>query len=202
MNSMSWQALTGVVEWWADEGLRDIGRMRFHRDKGHNLRDGPPEPRGTIALERHAFVARRSPWRLAQVSLEEDYPYGHEETSCPVVAWADDAVVALRGQPATQVQLRPNETLGDNGLRSMLEPEPLEEVLPRPWPTEIQLGGNVLEPDLVILPAFISLGADHYEATYEPDLDVLTSWNAYMDGGLAQRIALTSLTAIKMPTGL
>jgi hypothetical protein len=167
---MSWQVLTGVVEWCADEGLRDIGRMRFHRASGHDIRTGPPEPRGTVALQRRAFVARRSPWRLAQVSLDEHYPYERDGSSFPVVAWADDAVVALSGQPAKQIQLGPTDTLGDNGLRSMLEPEPLEQVFSRPWPIEIRLGGDLLERDMLILPAFISLGADHYEATYEPEL--------------------------------
>jgi hypothetical protein len=199
---MSWQVLTGVIEWWADEGLRDKGRMRFHRDKGHDLRAGPPEPRGTITFERHAFVARRIPWRLARVSLEEHYPYERDESSCPVVAWADDAVVALSGQPAKPILLGPNETLGDLGLRQMLEPEQLEQLTSRPWPVQMRLDGDVLEPDMLILPAFISLGADHYEATYDPELDVLTSWKAYIDRELAQRTTLTTLTAIKMPTGL
>ena len=116
------------------------------------------------------------------------------------MAWADDAVVALGGQPAKQIQLGPTETFGDNGLRSMCEPEPLEEMLSRPWPIEIRLDGDLLERDMFIVPAFISLAADHYEATYDPELDVLTSWKAFIDGEMAQRITLTSLTAIQMPT--
>jgi hypothetical protein len=31
---MAWQTLAGVVEWWADEGLRDLGRQRFHQGQG------------------------------------------------------------------------------------------------------------------------------------------------------------------------
>ena len=58
--------------------------------------------------------------------MEERYPYERDESSFPVVAWADDAVVALGGQPAKPIPLGPNETLGDLGLRQMLEPEQLD----------------------------------------------------------------------------
>jgi hypothetical protein len=195
---MSWQVQTGVIEWWSDEGLRDVGRNRYHQAVGHNVRSGSSAI-GTLAFQRRAFVAHRSPWRLAQVSLEEDYTYANDEDSVPVVAWADDAVVALRGTPATPFPLGPNTTLGNLGLRQMLEPEPLEQLTPRPWPIEMRLDGCLLERDMFILGAFISLGTHHYEATYEPELDVLTSWKAYIDGELAQRITLTFLTSIELP---
>jgi hypothetical protein len=44
---MTWHVLTGVVEWWADEGLRDIGRRRFHEARGTTVSADASSP-GTI----------------------------------------------------------------------------------------------------------------------------------------------------------
>jgi hypothetical protein len=103
---MGWEVLTGVIEWWADEGLRDIGRRRFHRARA-KVSDEPGLPCGSIDVTRHAFVVRRTPWRLAQVSLESTDPRE------PGTAWrtSDDdlspaVVVGRRGHSGAQGQPR------------------------------------------------------------------------------------------------
>lgn len=64
-------ALTGVVEWWADEGLRDLGRRRFHQRRrasltgrptldSHTRKDASSRPPGSLVSGRF----RHSPkWR-------------------------------------------------------------------------------------------------------------------------------------------
>ena len=201
---MTWEVLTGVIEWWADEGLRDIGRRRFHQAKGkHVSADGLP--RGSIDATRHAFVVRRAPWRLAQVSLDVTGTgeggqawRPADETPRVVVSWADDATAVLRGDPATQHVVPTDESWGDSGLRRMLEPGPLEALVPKPWGPLLTVDGELLEHDAFLLPAFVSLAANHYEAAYNDELDVLTAWTAYIDGEPAQRQTLTHLTLLSL----
>jgi hypothetical protein len=159
---MGWEVLTGVIHWWADEGLLDMGRRRFHRARGKTVRGGEALPLGSIHATRHAFAVRRTPWRLAQVSLEPADPAAprpgwqtsaDDELLPAVVAWADDATAVLKGRPVTQH----------------------------------------------VVPEFVSLDADHYEATYDGELDVLTSWTAYIDGKAAQRHTLDHLSDIPLP---
>ncbi len=65
---MAWRVLAGVFDWWADEGIRDIGRERFHRRRGSDVSGTIGSP-GTTDSLRFAFVAQRSPWRLAELYL-------------------------------------------------------------------------------------------------------------------------------------
>lgn len=188
---MSWTVLSGVVEWWADEGLRDVGRRRFHESRGAGSLGGEPLPRGSIDQETAAFVARRAPWRLALVTIHASSPAQAE-----VVSWADDATVVLHGNPASGRVLTPNESWGDLGARRLLCPDPLGQVIARPWPPRFNLAGRLLEQDMSVLPAFLTLGTDHYEVAYDPELDVLTSWTAFIDGEVAARRQLRHLTGV------
>ena len=188
---MPWSLLSGVVEWWADEGLRDVGRRRFHESRGGGRSAGEPLPRGSIDLETAAFVAQRIPWRLALVTVQ-----GSSPAQAEVVAWADDATVVLHGSPASGRVLTPNESWGDLGARRLLCPDPLERVAARPWPRRFDVAGHLLEQDMSVLPEFVSLGTDHYEVTYDPELDVLTSWTAFLDGEVAARQQLRHLTRV------
>jgi hypothetical protein len=203
---MAWEVLTGVIDWWADEGLRDVGRRRFHLAMGKQVGAGLL-PRGSIDASRHAFVVRHHPWRLAQVRLDvadsdADGQTGQLTANAPgvVVSWADDATAVLSGSPASQHVVPANESWGDFGLRSMLEPGPLETVVAKPWGRLVTIDGQLLETDSFILPELVSLTASHYEATYDADLDALTSWTAFIDGEVAHRQSLTQLTVISMPT--
>jgi hypothetical protein len=201
---MTWDVLTGVIDWWADEGLRDVGRHRFHESKGKRVNaDGLP--RGSIDATRHAFVARRKPWRLAQVSLDvTDTGRGGQawrpadETPGVVVSWADDATAVLRGNPAAQHLVPSNESWGDSGLRRMLEPDPLEALVAKPWGPLLTIDGQLLERDTLLPLEFVSLSTEYYEAAYNEELDVLTSWTAFIDGEPAQRQTLTHLTVIPL----
>lgn len=183
---VGWDVLAGIVGWWADEGLRDVGRSRFHRR--HGGPSGPPDPELGEVRVRSVFVARRCPWRLAQIPLE-----GHQPA---VVAWADEATAVLSGKPANQRVLPPGDTWGDNGLGTMLDPSPLEQLLPKPWPPELSLEGSTLEENMFLVPPLVSLSADRYVAAYDDALDVLTAWTAYIEGSVAQRITLTQLATI------
>lgn len=184
---MTWEVLTGVIEWWSDEGIRDLGRFRFHESHGFHP-TGSLFLKGTISIRRSAFVARRRPWRMAQIMLEPT-----EEDDAAVVAWADEATAVLIGQPAS---LSHDRSWGDLGLRRMLEPEPLETFVPRPWEARIEIEGSLLDNDVSILPEFVSLASDRYEATYDSELDILTSWSAFIDDELACRQKLSEVVSV------
>ena len=189
---MTWTVLSGVVEWWADEGLRDAGRRRFHESRGRDRSAEELLPRGSIDQETAAFVARRAPWRLALVTVQA----ASSRAQAEVVSWADDATVVLHGSPASGRVLTANESWGDLGARRLLCPDRLEQVIARPWPPRFDLDGHLLEQDMSVLPELVSLGTDHYEVTYDPKLDVLTSWTAFLDGEVAARQQLRHLTRV------
>ncbi len=187
---MVWNALTGVIEWWADEELRDLGRGRFHQGRGASVTTVEPLPRGAIDRSSAGFVARRVPWRLALLSLDSvsDGPV--------VVAWADDATVVLDGEPAVGRVASSRESWGDLGARGLLFPERLERLVPKPWSDRFEVEGDLLSDQMDVLPEFVSLATDHYKATYDAQLDVLTSWTAFIDGEPAARHSLSQLVAI------
>jgi hypothetical protein len=188
---MPWQALTGVVEWWADEGRRDLGRRRFNEARG-GTPSGQARAPGIIDVVRALFAAQRHPWRLSEVALSTT----NDHVTPAVASWADHATAVLRGTPAQQHAVAADETWGDLGLRTMLDPRALETLLPRPWPAQLHVPGDVLERDLPALPELVSLASDHYEIAYDADLDILTTWAAIIDGEVAQRVSLTHLTVV------
>ncbi len=190
---MSWQALTGVFEWRVDEGLRDVGRRRFHEAGGRPdlVRRGAVQRKALLLAVRWVFVARRHPWRLAVVNLRD------QDTGSPAVtAWADDVTAVLKGVPAAQHVVGPNQSWGNLGLRRMLEPESLTTFVPPPWPPSFRIRGDLLEDDSSAAPEFTSLAVDHYEAGFDPALGVVTAWTAFIDGAVALRQTLAQLTAV------
>lgn len=82
------------------------------------------------------------------------------------------------------------------GAFRLLCPGSLEQFIPRPWSPRFSLTGDVLEADMSVLPEFVTLASDHYEVTYEPELDVLTSWTAFIDGEVAARQQLRHLARL------
>jgi hypothetical protein len=184
-----WHVLTGVCEWWADEGIRDVGRARFHQARRPELSSAKGTPLDTISCRRVVFVARRDPWRLAQVDVA-----GRD--ACRLVAWADNATAVLDGSPAKAQVLGRKVSYGDLGLRRMLHPAPLEAIVPKPWSSQLCIEGQLLERDMSVLPEFVSLGADFYEVAYDEDLDVLTAWTAYIEGAAASRISVSQFADV------
>lgn len=182
---MSWEALAGAVEWWADEGLRDVGRRRFHEARGKPV-SPDAAPLGTVDRVRVAFVAQRLPWRLSEVALGTT----NGDVIPAVASWADAATAVLTGSPAEQHVVGPKESWGDLGLRQMLVPTALEGLVPKPWTAEFRVPGEVLERDVSVLPEFVSLGTDYYEVSYDAGLDILSAWRAVIDGAAVQRLVL------------
>lgn len=193
---MSWEVLAGAVEWWADEGLRDVGRRRFHEARGKGV-SSDAAPLGTVDRVRAVFVAQRRPWRLSEVALDTT----NDEVTPAVASWADEATAVLKGSPARQHVVGPEESWGDLGVRQMLVPTALEVLVPKPWTAEFRVPGEVLERDVSVLPEFVSLGTDHYKVSYDADLDVLTAWTAVIDGAAAQRLVLSQTTSLARATG-
>ena len=190
---MSWQALTGVFEWRVDEGLRDVGRRRFHEAGGlpDLARRGAVQRSALRLAVRWAFVARRHPWRLAVVSLRDQ-----DAGSPAVTAWADEATAVLKGAPAAQHVVGPNQSWGNLGLRRMLQPESLTTFVPPPWPASFRIRGDLLDGGPSVAPEFTSLAVDHYEARFDPALGVVTAWTAFIDGAVALHQTLAQLTAV------
>ncbi|HEV3000942.1 MAG TPA: hypothetical protein VGW75_09420 [Solirubrobacteraceae bacterium] len=185
---MSWQVLVGAAHWWADEGLRELGRQRYGEPRGKRSSDAPAAPT-TIDEVRMVFAAQRRPWRLTAIFVESS-PDG-EATA--IASWADGATAVLAGIPARQRVVGPNETWGDLALRRMLEPRAVEAFVPKPWSAEFRVPGGALDRDLPALPELVTLAADHYEVSYDGDLDVMTRWAAVLDGRIAQRVQLVGL---------
>ena len=205
LQAMSWQIISGVVDWWADEGLRDLGRCR------RALADGRiPNPqriaRGTLDFFRAAFIAQRDPWRLTEVILlEHRDPWRltdgtlleAPESPAPVIAsWADEATAILRGKPAEQHVVAAKESWGDFCVRVMLNPNALSQLVPEPWSDRFELDGPLLEHDPSILPGLFSCSTDRYEITFDPGREILMSWTAIIDGAVAQRVTLSRLTEL------
>jgi hypothetical protein len=148
--------------------------------------------RGTLDIFRAAFIAQREPWRLTEVTLP-DVP----ESTAPVIAsWADEATAVLRGKPAEQHVVAANESWGDLGVRAMLKPDGLRQLVPEPWPERFVVDGPLLEDDPTLLPELFSVSTDRYEVVFDPSREILTSWAAIIDGEVAQRITLSRLTAL------
>jgi len=186
--------VTGVFERRVDEGRLDIGRHRFHKARGHVDLDGCGEerPTGLVLGTQWAFVARRHPWRLAIVSLCD-----RDALSPAVTAWADDATAVLKGVPATQHVVGPNHSIGNLGLRRMLDPESLQAFVPLPWPTSFDVPGHLLDDDVFVAPELTFLAVDHYEAGFDPALGLLTAWRGFIDGEVALSLTLSQLTAVE-----
>lgn len=185
---MAWNVLAGLIEWWADEGLRDEGRRRFAGVRASTM-SSDDAPHGTVHHIRAAFLAQHQPWRLSKVALSTT----SRGTTPAVISWADEATAVLKGSPVERHVVGPDESWGDLGLHQVLDPTELERLVPRPWSAQFRIPGDVLERDISVLPELVSLGTDHYEISYDETLNVLTAWAAVIDGVVVQRLSLREL---------
>jgi hypothetical protein len=188
---MPWQILSGVVDWWAEEGLREVGRGR-RAPKAGTSPHARRIARGTLSVARAAFIAQREPWRLTELTMLDVL----ESTAPAIVSWADAATAVLRGNPAEQHVVAPNESWGDLGVGIMLKPDALHQLVPAPWPERFAVDGPLLEQDPTLLPELLSWSTDRYEVQFDPNREILTSWTAVIDNEVAQRITLSRLTAL------
>lgn len=187
---MSWDNLVGVVDWYADEELRTRGRIGHVADQGKvTSRIGGPTHIDRVRL---LFAARRQPWRLTEVLIED----AGTTLTPQVAAWADDAVAILMGIPARSHVVVQGESWGDFSVRSLLSPSALEAIFAPPWPSRFALPGDLLERDVTAIPDLITRGADQYDVTYNLDLGIITSWSAIIDAETAQRISLVHVTSV------
>jgi hypothetical protein len=180
-----WQLLAGIIEYWADEGLRHIGRLR-----ANGSTEPSAIPIGTIDEQHAAFVAQREPWRASQITLITN------GTGAVIASWAGDATAVIDGVPAKQYVVASNESWGDLGLRVMLNPAALERLTPKPWPDSFRISGGLLKNDMQTAPDLYSASASRYEVKYDALLDVVTQWTAIIDESVASRLSLTHLSTL------
>jgi len=122
---------------------------------------------------------------------------GHVDLAGSEEEWADDATAVLKGVPATQHVVGPNHSIGNLGLRRMLDPESLQAFVPLPWPTSFDVPGHLLDDDVFVAPELTFLAVDHYEAGFDPALGLLTAWRGFIDGEVALSLTLSQLTAVE-----
>ena len=56
---VTWTVLTGAIEWWADEVLRDIGLRRFHERPGRRSSTADARSRDHVDMATAVSAARR-----------------------------------------------------------------------------------------------------------------------------------------------
>lgn len=196
-----WEVLSGTFEVVRDLELEDLGRKRFHARRNPDF-----GPEGYVKLSgrqlfRVAFAVRRVPWRLAMIEVETDYaiPGMPREDDVALVAWVEGLTTIIRGDPPIAELLGPDDgTRGDNSLDRLLQPEPLEVVVQPPWTGHLEIAGSTLETDeaMFAVPGLITIGSDHYEAEFDRDLGILTSWAAYIDDGVATRFRVKAVSPL------
>ena len=196
-----WDVLSGTLEVVRDLKLEDLGRKRFHVRRNPSF-----SPQGYVEISgrqlfRVAFAARRIPWRLAVIKVQTDYaiPDAPRDDDVAMIAWVAGLTTVVRGDPPVAESLGPDDgTVGDNSLGRLLQPEPLDAVVPPPWARHFEIGGTALETDAAMfaVPELITLGSDRYEAEFDGDLAILTSWTAYIDGGVATRFAVKAVSPL------
>lgn len=200
-----WEVLCGTLELARDLELEDLGRKRFH-----GKCDPDFKPVGTVKLSgrqlfRVAFAVRRVPWRLAMIEVETDYaiPGMPREDDVAMVGWVAGLTTIIRGNPPAAETLGPDDgTRGDNSLGRLLQPDPLEAVVSPPWARQFEVAGSTLESDeaMFAAPGLITIGSDRYEAEFDSDLGILTSWVAYIDDGVATRFRVKAVPPLWLST--
>lgn len=189
---MTWRILTGVAEYRADEALCDLGRKRFHAERGNVLsRSAAASQQPRLDVCRVVFLAQRSPWRLVEVALDDT------ADSLPgLVAWSGGFTTVLSTDGGPPAVLAPSAAVGDLGVKFLLDPRALRAILPEPWSGTFHIEGAVLEQDPFLVPEILCLGADSYEGTYDYGLRAITSLTAFLDGRVAQRRSLSEFTQV------
>ena len=190
-----WEVLCGTLEEVRDLRLEDLGRERSHKRRDPAVGAGDHDRLSGTQLFRAAFAARRDPWRLAMVNVECDFaiPGEPRETDVALVAWAEGLTAIIHGDPAAGEVFGPGDgTFGDHSLGRLLRPQPLEGLVPPPWPAHFQVPGDVLGADeaMFLVPELVTIGADRYEAGFDAAAGVLTSWTALVDDEVATRFRL------------
>jgi hypothetical protein len=181
-----WHALAGVIEYWAEEGLRHIGRLRAAGSSKTSA-----VPIGTVDQEIAAFIAHREPWRASEITLMTN------GTGPVIASWSDDATAVIEGVPAQQHIVASNESWGDLGLYRLLNPSWLERLAPKPWPADLSIAGESLEKDTDAAPELFTASTSRYHVAYDPALDIITQWTATIDGAVASRFSLTHLNTLE-----
>jgi hypothetical protein len=193
-----WEVLCGSLEVVRDLQLEDLGRKRFHARRNPDVRSEGCVGLSGRQLFRVAFAVRRAPWRLAMIEVETDYaiPGMPSEDDVVLVAWVEGLTTIIRGDPAaTEVLGSDVGTFGDQQIGRLLQPEPLEDLVPPPWPAHFEIAGPTLDADeaMFLVPGLITLAADRYEAEYDRNIGILTCWTAYIDGKVATRFRVKAV---------
>jgi len=200
-----WEVLCGTLEVVRDLELEDLGRKRFHTRRNPDF-----SPEGYVKLSgrqlfRVAFAVRRVPWRLAMIEVETDHaiPGMPRGDDVALVAWVEGLTTIVRGDPPVAELLGPDDgTRGDDSLGRLLQPQPLEVVVHPPWARHFEIAGSTLETDeaMFAVPGLITIGSDRYEAEFDVDLGILTSWVAYIDDGVATRFRVKAIPPLWLST--
>ncbi|MGA7362090.1 MAG: hypothetical protein WBZ07_03940 [Candidatus Dormiibacterota bacterium] len=190
---MSWSVVGGSYKWSNDEYLYDLGRHRFNqrRGRGGGATYGADIPlaRGLQVIKEWSFVAGRVPRRLAAVAV------GDHPDLVVALADTDTAVLCFKGDPPEAVNLGPT-TSESGSLWSLLLPTWLGKLGIGDHPGEaFMIPGDQLDEDITIVPSLVRLGTDHYSVRYDPQLEIITSWEAFIDGQVSDRQFLSPLHA-------
>jgi hypothetical protein len=111
--------------------------------------------------------------------------------SLSVLAAIDDAVVGLMGSGSTK-KLGPEQV---SGLWRLLEPNWLRQLgMDGAIRGSFTLPGELLLRDPWIAPDLVIPGVDDYGATFDEHHEILTEWDAHVDGFVAFRQSLRSLS--------
>lgn len=118
------------------------------------------------------------------------------------VLWADDEShwVGLGGDPVQPLLPTPGETRGDQGVSTMILPRWLDELqskLHLVWesdaPTRIE--ARWIEESM-LAPRISTIGMDYYLCTYDRSIDVVADFSGYIDGRVALRSSLRSVSTL------
>ena len=93
---------------------------------------------------------------MAQIWTATDRP-----DDVAVVAWADSSTAVLKGNPAQQVLVGPDESWGDLVLGQMLRPHSLDVLVPPPWQGQFRINGAALEQGMASRLVWYRLRATH-----------------------------------------
>jgi len=182
----SWSALAGVIEYWAEEGLRHLGRLRANGSSETSV-----VPMGTVDQAFAAFVAQREPWRASEITLITN------GTGPVIASWADDATAVIDGVPAQQHVVASNESWGDLGLYPLLNPSWLERLVSKPWPAEFRITGESFKQEQDAALELSSASVSHYDIVYDSALGIITQWAATIESAVASRFSLTQLQTLQ-----
>ena len=125
-----------------------------------------------------------------------------------MAGWADRSWIALEGIPPKVVgdtrDPRHDGTYHDDlGLRALLDTRWLKLVAEGPFKARLEISPDrmvdlreLMYPDeYEFASALVAPGVDRHELSLLSDSGIIESWTTYVDGRVARRHVLTSLTA-------